>query len=193
MELVTVKSGEALSTRISRRFAKKPHWPAPRVADDRDAHLWSTAASVPRRPEFRFPIHEIQHQPEFIVRRIAAVPPPAPVAHVARTHCLVSFAAGASLLLLHVLTRDLPAIEFGSRTYALSGGVAGLYLASGLLVWFGGPFGRPLSRLCSLVYLVRPSFGFQIWNIMDSPEFRAHFERKKNYEGDSPTDTARGN
>jgi hypothetical protein len=104
--------------------------------------------------------------------------PPACVEFVARTHGLVSLAIGGSILLLHGLTRNLPGIEFGARTYYWAGGLAGLYLLAAGLVWFGAPFGPLLSRVCSLLYLPRPSFGTPVWQSMDMPEFRTHFLRR---------------
>lgn len=103
--------------------------------------------------------------------------PPAEVRFVARTHGFVSLVILASILLLHGVARDLPGVEFGARTYRYAGGLAGLYLLAALLVWFGAPFGPLLSRVCSLLYLPRPRFGFRVWETMDSPEFRAHFRR----------------
>jgi hypothetical protein len=84
----------------------------------------------------------------------------------------------ASIALLHWLTRDLPRVEVGARAYQVTGGLAALYLVTGALVWLGAPLGQSLSRVCSLLYLPRPSFGFRIWDIMNSAEFRAHFQRR---------------
>ena len=66
-------------------------------------------------------------------------------------------------------------VEFSVRTYAITGGLAALYGLAGTLVWFGAPGGRFLSRVCSLLYLARPSLGSLLWQIMDSAEFKAHF------------------
>ena len=104
--------------------------------------------------------------------------PPASVVFVARTHGLVGIVAGGSILLLYGLTQNLPGIEFGARTYAYSCGIAGLYVLTAVLVWFGLPFGLLLSRVCSLLYLPRPNFGSRVWETMDTAEFRAHFERR---------------
>ena len=101
--------------------------------------------------------------------------PPPSVSFVARTHWVVGLTIIASVALLHLLTRNLAGIEFGVRTYALTGGLALLYLAAGTLVWFGAPFGRVLSRVCTLLYLPRPRFGGRIWDTMNSPEFQGHF------------------
>jgi hypothetical protein len=101
--------------------------------------------------------------------------PPDGVVFVATTHAVVGGVIVASTVLLYWLTRSLPAIEFGARTYAYTLGLAGLYFLAAAMVWFGAPFGSLLSRVCSLLYLPRPSFGFKIWDTMNSPEFRAHF------------------
>lgn len=84
-----------------------------------------------------------------------------------------------STLLLHWLTRQLPKIEFGPRTFLIAGGLAATYLLAGTLVWFGAPFGPLLSRVCALLYLPRPQFGSAMWDTMDSPEFRSHFKRDR--------------
>jgi hypothetical protein len=106
-------------------------------------------------------------------------PPPQAVAFVARTHWAVGLVIVVSVGLLHLLTRKLPGIEFGPRTYAITGSLAALYLLTGTLVWFGAPFGRLLSRICALLYLPRPQFGSLLWETMNSPEFKAHFARTK--------------
>jgi len=103
--------------------------------------------------------------------------PPASVAHVARTHALVGATALVSVLALHLLTRGLERVEFGPRTYLLTLGFALTYGLAGALVWLGAPGGRLLSRVCGLLYFVRPPLGFQLAALMDSAEFRAHFTR----------------
>jgi hypothetical protein len=105
-------------------------------------------------------------------------PPPAGVALVARTHALVGATALVSVLLLHLLTRDLERVEFGPRTYAITFGFGLSYCLTGLLVWFGLPGGRFLSRLCGALYLVRPRLGFHLLQVMDSAEYQAHFTRR---------------
>jgi hypothetical protein len=105
--------------------------------------------------------------------------PSAPVVFVVRTHGLVGVAAFAALVVLHRLTRDLPGVEFGPRTLLIAGGFAALYLVAAVVVWFGMPFGLILSRLCSLIYLVRPSFGFRVWDVMAADDFRAHFRARR--------------
>lgn len=105
--------------------------------------------------------------------------PPACVAFVARTHWAVGATIAVSIVILHLLTRDLPRIEVALRGYQVTCGLAGLYLITGALVWYGAPLGQSLSRVCALLYLPRPSFGFRIWDIMNSPEFRAHFIQAK--------------
>jgi hypothetical protein len=107
-------------------------------------------------------------------------PPPACVAFVARTHWAVGGIIIASIALLHWLTHDLPRVEVGVRAYQVTGSLAALYLITGTLVWFGAPLGPSLSRVCSLLYLPRPRFGFRIWDIMNSAEFRAHFQQSRN-------------
>lgn len=105
--------------------------------------------------------------------------PPKSVAYVARTHWFVGAVIVASIALLHLLTRNLPGITFAPRTYAITGSLGGLYLLTGTLVWFGAPFGRLLSRICTLLYLPRPQFGGHLWDIMNSPEYQAHFTRSR--------------
>ena len=104
--------------------------------------------------------------------------PPPCVLHVARTHWLVGAIILASVGAMHVMTRRLPAIEFGPRTYAITLGLGVLYLLAGTLVWLGAPLGRVISRICSLLYLARPGFGLGLWEAMNLPEFAAHFQRK---------------
>jgi hypothetical protein len=103
--------------------------------------------------------------------------PPPEVALVARTHGLVGLTALVSLLLLHLLTRRLTHVEFGPRTYAIALGIGLGYTITGVLVWYGTPAGRFLSRLCGLLYLARPQLGFRLWRSMDSADYRAHFRR----------------
>ena len=106
-------------------------------------------------------------------------PPPKSVALVARTHWVVGLVIAGSIGLLHLLTRNLPGIEFQLRTYIITGSLAALYLITGTLVWFGLPFGRVLSRICALLYLPRPQFGGLLWDTMNLPEYRAHFIRPR--------------
>ena len=103
--------------------------------------------------------------------------PPRPVALVARTHWIVGLIMAASILVLHLLTRNLPGIEFQCKTYLITGALGALYLVTGSLVWFGLPFGRVLSRICGLLYLPRPRFGGRLWEMMNSPEYQAYFKR----------------
>lgn len=103
--------------------------------------------------------------------------PPACVTLVARTHGLVGVAALTSLLLLHWLTRRLPQIEFGPRTYVIGLSLAVTYCVTAALVWCGTPAGKFFSRLCGLLYLARPQLGSHLWRIMDSPAYQAHFAR----------------
>lgn len=104
--------------------------------------------------------------------------PPDAVVLVARTHGFVGLVILGSLLPLYFVTRDLPAIEFGARTYAWAGALGLFYLLTGAMVWLGAPLGLVLSRVCCLLYLPRPSFGARIWETMGTPEFRAHFQRR---------------
>jgi hypothetical protein len=101
--------------------------------------------------------------------------PPACVALVARTHGLVGVTALASLLVLHLATRGLRQIEFGPSTYALAATIGATYCLTAVLVWFGRPAGRFLSRVCGLIYLARPQLGSHLWRIMDSADYQAHF------------------
>lgn len=102
--------------------------------------------------------------------------PPPSVVHVARTHAAVALVIFASVGLLHVLTRDLPGIEFRRSTYLLALGLGALYALTAALVWRGLRPGRQLSRCCTLLYLPRPSFGLPLLRLTDAPEFLAHFE-----------------
>jgi hypothetical protein len=116
--------------------------------------------------------------------------PPPYVALVARTHWLVGATIVAATLVLRWATIKFP-IEFSTRTYAITGGLAAIYLLGGTLVWFGAPFGRLLSRVCGLIYLARPRLGSYLWQIMDSPEYQAHFERgKSSTDHPPPSDAA---
>lgn len=103
--------------------------------------------------------------------------PSPPVALVARTHWLVGAAMAGAIALVHGITRDLP-IAFSPQAYLVTGSLAALFLATGTLVWWGLPPGRPLSRLCTLFYLIRPGLCFRLWDIMGQPEFREHFGRR---------------
>ena len=104
--------------------------------------------------------------------------PPKAVALVAKTHWVVGVVIVASIAVMHLITRNLPAIEFGLKTYLITGGLGALYLLTGSLVWFGAPLGRLLSRICGLLYLPRPQFGGRLWDIMNSAEYQAHFSRR---------------
>lgn len=101
-------------------------------------------------------------------------PPPACVVLVARTHWVVSAVILLSIGLLRWVTEKYP-IEFTARTYLITGGLAALYGLAGTLVWFGAFGGRLLSRICGLLYLARPRLGSDLWQIMDSAEYQAHF------------------
>ena len=100
--------------------------------------------------------------------------PPDCVAHVARTHWVVTGVILASIGVVQWIVVKFP-VAFSPRTYAITFGLAALYGLAGTLVWIGAPLGRFLSRLCGLLYLARPSLGSPLWQIMDSAEFKAHF------------------
>ncbi len=104
--------------------------------------------------------------------------PPDIVALVARTHWIVGGTILLSVLAVRWLVSRFP-VDFTARTWAITLSLAALYLTAGTLVWFGAPFGRILSRVCSLIYLARPQLGPRLWQIMDSEEFRRHFGRRK--------------
>ena len=103
--------------------------------------------------------------------------PPQCVKFVARTHWTVGTVVVVATALVAWAARNVPRIEFGPRTYVITGTLAAVYFLAGTLVWLGAPFGPLLSRVCSLLYLPRPQFGSYIWETMNSPEFRAHFRR----------------
>lgn len=114
--------------------------------------------------------------------------PPHPVVLVARTHWVVSATILIALAVLYPLARRIPFVEFGPRTYGITGGLAALYFLAGTLVWFGAPLGRLLSRICGLLYLARPQLGSHLWDAMSSAEFQAHFRR----HGPAPPDANPG-
>ena len=70
-------------------------------------------------------------------------------------------------------------VTFGPRAYAITLGLALLYLLAGTLVWLGTTAGKFLSRVCGLLYLARPQLGSRLWQIMDSEEFKAHFAPRR--------------
>lgn len=102
--------------------------------------------------------------------------PPPGVVMVARSHWLVGAVIFFSIGLLYFFTRGWP-VEIAPEAYRITFGLGALYATGGTLVWFGLPAGRLLSRVCGLLYLARPNFGSFLWNVMDSPEYRAHFQR----------------
>ena len=102
---------------------------------------------------------------------------PSSVVFVARTHWVVGIVIVGTIALFRYVTRDLPYLEFGPRTYAITGALGALYLLTGTLVWLGAPLGRLLSRICGLLYLARPQFGSYVWDTMSLPEFKEHFYR----------------
>jgi hypothetical protein len=112
---------------------------------------------------------------------------PRAVVLVARTHWTVGLVIVVSIGALHLITRNLPAVEFGRKTYLITGSLAVLYLMTGSLVWFGAPLGRLLSRICGLLYLPRPRFGGMLWELMNTPEYQAHFEGKPTEQEAEPT------
>lgn len=104
--------------------------------------------------------------------------PPPSVVLVARTHALVGGAALVSLLVLHLLTRNLAWVEFGPRTYIIASSIGLTYCLAGLFVWLGTPVGRALGWVCGLLYLARPQFGSHVWTCIHSEEYRTYFTGK---------------
>jgi hypothetical protein len=102
--------------------------------------------------------------------------PPQCVAVVARHHWVTGGAMLFFVALFHGFTREARAFEFSRRGYAITLGIAALYLLTGTTVWLGARPGRYLNYFCSLIYLARPSLGLRLWRINDSAEFKAHFE-----------------
>lgn len=102
--------------------------------------------------------------------------PPASVVLVAQAHGAVGLAAAGAAGLAHLFTLAAP-VEFGPRAYFFAGAIAALYLGTAALVWFGGPGGPALSRLCALLYVMRPRFCGLVFDLMRTEEFRAHFGR----------------
>lgn len=107
--------------------------------------------------------------------------PPPSVALVARTHWFVAGLIVFCVALVHFSTRHLP-IAFGTKAYAITLGLAGIFLLAGTLVWLGIAAGQPLSRFCAVCYMMRPKLTFHLWEIMKSPEYLAHF-RTRTAEG----------
>ena len=105
-------------------------------------------------------------------------PRPPPVALLARAHWAVAGAVGAAVALVHFVTRDLP-IAFSPKAYAVTLSLAALFALTGTLVWSGLRLGEPLSRFCTLFYLIRPRLFFQLWAAMRLPEYREHFRRPR--------------
>ncbi len=103
--------------------------------------------------------------------------PPPSVALVARTHWFVAGVIVFCVALVHFSTRHLP-IAFSTKAYAITLGLAGIFLLAGTLVWLGVAVGQPLSRFCAVCYMMRPKLTFHLWEIMKSPEYLAHFRRR---------------
>jgi len=101
--------------------------------------------------------------------------PPRCVVLVARTHWIIGGVMVLAIAVLAALVRNIHVVEFGAKTYLITGALAAMYLLAGTLVWLGAPGGRILSRVCTLLYLARPQLGSAIWHTMDEEEFRAHF------------------
>jgi hypothetical protein len=94
------------------------------------------------------------------------------VVFIARTHALVSVVILASVVVLHVVVSRLPRLEVEPKAYAVTLGLAGLYALAAAAVWQGWRGAGFLSRLCGLIYLVRPGLGDLVWTGLRSPEFR---------------------
>ena len=103
--------------------------------------------------------------------------PPEGVALIARAHWLTSGVILLCLGLLHLILRSSSVLTLTRDTYVYALGLSMLYAATGFMVWAGAPPGRYFNYVCSLLYLARPPLGLQIWRIMRSQEYRAHFER----------------
>jgi hypothetical protein len=101
--------------------------------------------------------------------------PPGCVALVARTHWLMGAVIILSALTVYAVTRGL--VAFRPSAAWITFGMGSLYLLGGTMVWFGLPFGRFVSQVCTLLYLARPQLGSHIWETMNLPEFKAHFVR----------------
>lgn len=105
--------------------------------------------------------------------------PPASVVTIARHHWLTGAAMGLFVALAYGFARRFPAFELSLRGYAITLGIAALYLGTGALVWSGAPLGRYLNYACSLLYLARPQLGLRLWRLMGTNEFKAHFALPK--------------
>ncbi len=103
--------------------------------------------------------------------------PPECVRFVARVHALVGGAMLAALVLLGLVTRNLPGIGFGPGTHLAAGLLGAFYGATAWLVWRGRPPGRALSTVASLWYVLRPPLAAQVRAAARDPAFAAHFAR----------------
>ncbi|MEY3607470.1 MAG: hypothetical protein RLZZ447_258 [Verrucomicrobiota bacterium] len=83
----------------------------------------------------------------------------------------------AALVLLGLVTRNLPGIGFGPGTYLAAGLLGVYYFATAGLVWRGLPPGRALSTVASLWYVLRPPLAAQVRAATRDPAFAAHFAR----------------
>ncbi|MFZ9746720.1 MAG: hypothetical protein ACO3G4_08830 [Opitutaceae bacterium] len=104
-------------------------------------------------------------------------PAPECVRFVARVHALVGAAMLAALALLTGLTANLPGVGFGPGTHFAAGLLGAFYGATAWLVWRGGPSGRALSTVASLLYVLRPPLAAQVRAATRDPAFAAHFAR----------------
>ena len=105
------------------------------------------------------------------------------VVFIARTHALVGVVILASVVILHVVVSRLPRLQVESQTYAVTLGLACLYGLAAAAVWRGWRGAGILSRLCGLIYLVRPGLGDRVWTGMRSPEFRTWCEARRAEHG----------
>lgn len=116
--------------------------------------------------------------------------PPPGVVMIARSHWLVSAAIFLSIGLLYFFTRGWP-VAIAPEAYRITFSLGALYVVGGTGVWFGLPGARLLSRVCGLLYLARPNFGSFLWNVMDSPEYQAHFQRRRIDPAPNPSEQPR--
>ena len=110
------------------------------------------------------------------------------VVFIARTHALVGVVILASVVILHVVVSRLPRLQVEWETYAVTLGLACLYGLAAAAVWRGWRGAGILSRLCGLIYLVRPGLGDLVWTGMRSPEFRTWCEARRAERGRPPID-----
>lgn len=104
--------------------------------------------------------------------------PPGIVVEQACYHAITGGTVLLGVGLLYFFTRHGTLI-MSPRGYGITLTLGLLYVATGLLVWFGRQPGVYLNYACSLIYLARPNLGLRLWRNMRQPAFREHFRGKE--------------